>query len=124
MAWTSHGHHIPGTVLNPDDRPKKIARCGGTNICQQCRRDITSYRMTAQADKALSKIEPQTNQILRYFEYGHLPPVLGGVSAPFQELALKLDRILPDGPEKSTALRKLLEGKDAAVRAALDIVEK
>ncbi len=35
-------------------------------------------------------------------------------------LARDLDAILPDGPEKSTALRKLLECKDAAVRAALE----
>jgi hypothetical protein len=43
------------------------------------------------------------------------------VSVPFSELAHRLDLILPNGPEKSVALRKLLEGKDAAVRSALDI---
>lgn len=59
--------------------------------------------------------------ILRYFEYGHLTTKLQEVSKPFCELAHKLDLILPDGPEKSVALRKLLEGKDAAVRSALDI---
>lgn len=61
------------------------------------------------------------NPILRYFATRHLP------RGPLQEasslcgtLARDLDAILPDGPEKSTALRKLLECKDAAVRAALD----
>jgi hypothetical protein len=29
--------------------------------------------------------------------------------------------VLPAGPEKSTGLRKLLEAKDAFVRAALDL---
>ena len=33
----------------------------------------------------------------------------------------KDDDALPDGAEKSAALRKLLEAKDCAVRAALDI---
>lgn len=60
--------------------------------------------------------------ILRYFEYDHLKSRnLRDVSGAFRGLALDLDKDLPDGPEKSTALRKLLESKDAAVRAALDI---
>lgn len=64
-----------------------------------------------------------TNSILRYFTYDHLThPVLRDTSKVFHDLAGELDRDLPDGPEKSVALRKLLESKDAAVRAALDIV--
>ncbi|MBP7630169.1 MAG: hypothetical protein KA758_06925 [Acidimicrobiales bacterium] len=57
--------------------------------------------------------------IMRYFEYGHLPEALAAVSRPFCELAQHIDQNLPGGPEKSVALRKLLESKDAAVRAAL-----
>lgn len=57
--------------------------------------------------------------ILAYFEAGHLPSPLREVSERFGDLARALDRDLPDGPEKSVALRKLLEGKDAAVRASL-----
>ena len=59
--------------------------------------------------------------ILRYFEFGHLPEHLRAVSAPFADLATQLDASLPAGPELSVALRKLLESKDAAVRAALDL---
>ncbi|TQN27480.1 hypothetical protein FHX37_4200 [Haloactinospora alba] len=58
--------------------------------------------------------------ILRYFAYEHLPEHLQEVSRPFAELARHLADTLPAGPETSTALRKLLESKDAAVRAALD----
>jgi len=36
-------------------------------------------------------------------------------------LAEAMIRELPDGPELTTGLRKLLEGKDAFVRAALDL---
>ena len=59
--------------------------------------------------------------ILNYFNVGHLPEDLQGVSKRFKKLAEYLDAELPAGAEKSVALRKLLEGKDAAVRAALDL---
>lgn len=58
--------------------------------------------------------------ILRYFEYGHLKAPQRQVSQSAATLATEWDRTLPDGPEKSVALRKLLEAKDAAVRASLD----
>lgn len=58
--------------------------------------------------------------ILRYFAYEHLPDRLAEISRPFGDLARHLEATLPPGPEKSTALRKLLEAKDAGVRAALD----
>ena len=65
------------------------------------------------------------NAILRYFEYEHLQlEKLKVVSKKFSDLAIELDEILPNGPEKSVALRKLLESKDAAVRAAFDITDK
>jgi len=57
--------------------------------------------------------------IVRFFEYEHLPAKLKAVSRPFQTLAISICETLPDGPERSVALRKLLESKDAAVRAAL-----
>lgn len=57
--------------------------------------------------------------ILRYFEYGHLPQNLAGVSSAFHGLAYDLVFRLPNCAETSTALRKLLEAKDCAVRAAL-----
>lgn len=59
--------------------------------------------------------------IMRYFEYKHLPEKLGQVSIHFFVVAERMDLTLPNGPEKSVALRKLLEAKDAAVRAALDL---
>lgn len=60
-----------------------------------------------------------TTPILRYFVYDHLPDHLARWSKPFSDLAHELDTHLPAGPELSIALRKLLEAKDAAVRAAL-----
>ena len=60
-----------------------------------------------------------SNPIMRYFEYAHLPAHLQEVSAPICELAAQMDERLPDGPEKSAGLRKLLEAKDAFVRSIL-----
>jgi hypothetical protein len=57
--------------------------------------------------------------ILRFFGFEHLPPALREVSKPWCDLAHEVVRTLPRNAERSTALRKLLEGKDAAVRAAL-----
>lgn len=57
--------------------------------------------------------------IMKYFAYSHLPENLQTVSKPFSDLANTLISKLQPGPELSVALRKLLESKDAAVRAAL-----
>lgn len=59
------------------------------------------------------------NPIIKYFHYEHLPERLQTISKPFHELAFMLDTVLPDGPEKSAGLRKLLEAKDCMVRAQL-----
>ncbi len=58
--------------------------------------------------------------IMRYFGFMHLTPgLMRETSRSFAGLAEHVDRTLPNGPEKSVALRKLLEAKDAAVRAVL-----
>jgi hypothetical protein len=58
-----------------------------------------------------------SDHILRYFHYAHLPEELAKHSRPFCELAAHIVRTLPRNPERTVALRKLLEAKDAAVRA-------
>lgn len=57
--------------------------------------------------------------ILRFFEHEHLPTRLKLFPSLLQEVARRVDALLPDGPEKSAGLRKLLEAKDCFVRAAL-----
>lgn len=61
---------------------------------------------------------PAVAAVLQFFAYAHLPAHLQDVSRPFCELAEKI----ADGPqnaEATVALRKLLEAKDAAVRAVM-----
>lgn len=57
--------------------------------------------------------------ILQFFAYGHLPQHLQTVSRSFGLLAQEVIATLPRNPERTVALRKLLEAKDAAVRARL-----
>jgi hypothetical protein len=76
--------------------------------------DPTAPKTGSQAYQQAVGQEP----ILRFFEYSHLPPHLQSVSGPFGELAIVIMK-LPRSAERTVALRKLLESKDAAVRAAL-----
>ncbi len=57
--------------------------------------------------------------LLQFFVYAHLPEHLQMVSKPFGELADHIVKTLPRNPERTVALRKLLEAKDCAVRALL-----
>jgi hypothetical protein len=60
-----------------------------------------------------------TDPILRYFHYSHLPTVLQAASKPFCDLARHIVETLPRNAERTVALRKLLEAKDAGVRASV-----
>lgn len=57
---------------------------------------------------------------LRHFAYAHLPPHLQEISSRIGDVAIFMHEELPDGPEKSAGLRKLLEAKDCFVRAQID----
>jgi hypothetical protein len=60
-----------------------------------------------------------TEPIEQFFAYGHLPTELALVAMPFADLAERIVRELPRNPERTVALRKLLEANDAAVRARI-----
>lgn len=61
----------------------------------------------------------KAEHIIQFFAFAHLPPHLQAVSKPFGELAQNIVDTLPRNPERTVALRKLLEAKDAAMRALL-----
>ena len=63
---------------------------------------------------------PPADHIEQFFAYAHLLPRLQAVSKPFGDLAAHIVETLPRNPERTVALRKLLEAKDAAVRAAFE----
>lgn len=64
-------------------------------------------------------MHPAISHVLKFFSYDHLPPHLQVVSKPFCALAIEVAERAPDNQETTVALRKLLEAKDAAVRAIL-----
>lgn len=64
-------------------------------------------------------VHPATEAILRHFTYDHLPPDLRVVSKQFADIAYAMASSLPSNPETTVCLRKLIEAKDAAVRAAI-----
>lgn len=64
MSYTSHGHHIPGTIKG-EGTVGPVARCGGINVCQRCKSEVdTSFAMIhgdsndyqAMAKKITSKV--------------------------------------------------------------------
>jgi len=62
---------------------------------------------------------PPPDPMEQFFAYAHLPAHLQAISAPFGQLATHIVATLPRNPERTVALRKLLEAKDCAVRALL-----
>lgn len=69
------------------------------------------------APTEFTKDEIAVDAILRYFHYAHLPVVLQARSKPFCDLARLIIDTTPRNAERTIALRKLLEAKDAGVRA-------
>ena len=64
-------------------------------------------------------MHPAVSHVLKFFAHAHLPPKFQEISKPFGILAEEVANRYPDNQETTVALRKLLEAKDAAVRAAL-----
>lgn len=69
--------------------------------------------------EAVGHRHPGVVAIVKYFAWSHLPPHLQQISKPLGDLAVDMVELLPDGPELTAGLRKLLEAKDCFVRAAL-----
>ena len=67
---------------------------------------------------ALQNVSPPIASVLKFFAFAHLPPHLRETSALFCDLANRV-ATGSSNPETTVALRKLLEAKDAAVRALL-----
>ena len=76
--------------------------------------DLMIHEIQPEAE-ARESVEP----ILQFFTWQHLPDRLKVVSMPFGMMAQRLVETLPRNPERTVALRKLLEAKDCAVRAAM-----
>jgi hypothetical protein len=70
-------------------------------------------------DTKSEQAQQPSDPIMQFFSHAHLPMPLAGVSRPFCELAEHICAALPRNAERTVALRKLMEAKDAAVRASI-----
>jgi hypothetical protein len=72
-------------------------------------------------------MHPSIPALLKFFNYDHLPPELQEISKLYHDLAHDLAERLGEiedigpGAQLNRAIQKLLESKDAAVRAALGL---
>jgi hypothetical protein len=99
-------------AVNPHDYLPDYVATWGCLICGQLR-DNPIHTSTERVPMAIE--EP----LLQFFTYEHLRADLQGVSKDFAILAARIVASLPRNPERTVALRKLLEAKDCAVRAKL-----
>lgn len=93
-------------------------RPDGDDICVNGHRYPAKQTVTNK-ETAMIDTAPQPERMLAYFKFDHLPPKLQAISEPWCKLAAHVVETIPASAERTVALRKLLEGKDAAVRAAL-----
>ena len=65
------------------------------------------------------------NAIMRHFDDSHLKDgPLKDCFKKFAALANDIENTIDNGPEKSAALRKLIEAKDCAMRATVEMLDK
>lgn len=76
-------------------------------------------KMEAHSQGSESESGRPVDRMEQFFVYAHLPPHLQAISKPFGDLATHIVATLPSNPERTVALRKLLEAKDCAVRALI-----
>jgi hypothetical protein len=126
LAWRLYGDNGELVVVNEAYVAKHGPQIGGYYVRYED--NYQSYSPASAFEKAYreSSVHPapqrfteeqiKTDDILRFFHYAHLPPHLAEVSRPFCDLAEHIVETCPRTPERTVALRKLLEAKDAAVR--------
>lgn len=109
MSWDTRSCSYLCLALDP--------RCGASCCAEPPGADAQPF-INGNTTTA-TKFNPAIQHVLKFFAYAHLPERLQAISAPFAGLANQIAERSPDSPETTVALRKLLEAKDAAVRAGL-----
>ena len=63
MAYTRHGHQIPGTPVE-GEKPEKKARCGGYPHCTDCRNDTKLALIAAGAKDGNEEQKAQLKKLI------------------------------------------------------------
>lgn len=113
---TDPGFGAGGPVVDPGAE-EYLNQPDGVLTEPETEPELTEEQM-AEANEFLASND-RPHYLMQFFKFEHLPPHLRSVSRPFSKLASDIHSSLPDNPERTTALRKLLEAKDCAVRAQL-----
>ena len=93
--------------------------CGSPSPDFKPRRRVFYFGDTMATNTNELTDKASSDRMLKWFEFAHLPEHLQLISQPFAQLAIMVCVHTEPGPERTVALRKLLEAKDAAVRARL-----
>lgn len=132
-VWALKIAAVSGTVIMPADSDYLPIDLGEEFVAKHKPEAGGYYVQYADGYKSFSPAEAFENgytpvptaagggddPIVQFFAYWHLPAHLQEVSRVFAHVAYRLLAMVPRNPERTVALRKLLEAKDAAVRARL-----
>lgn len=118
LAGPSIELHISGAVFT------QVVAVGEVFRIDLHRLDEEAARLVTEQSPQMAQSEPEADAplvdpLLQFFEFAHLPPHLAEISGSFAQLAHEICAVLPRNPERTVALRKLLEAKDCAVRARI-----
>lgn len=108
-----------GGAVDATDAPTRVEPGASHEVYIHGSRSVRVDEVQTDTAAPAPDHDPAREHIMQYFAYGHLPVQLAAVSKPFGDLAVAMVATLPRNPERTVALRKLLEAKDAAVRARL-----
>lgn len=106
----------PAQLIAPGERKSFYISTGRSVVVSEVL--ISELDEVDQATVGARTKPADVEPIVQFFASGHLPPDLADISRRFRELVDEVLR-LPRNAERSVALRKLLEAKDAAVRAKI-----
>lgn len=108
-------------ILNRDictDNANENAGENGDGYLVRYKDGYVSWSPSKAFEEAYCKIGRE-DRMLKWFSFEHLPPKLKKISKTFYNQAIFIASNIDSGPERTAAMRKLLEAKDAAVRAVV-----
>lgn len=80
----------------------------------------TTYGTSEHAARVTEGRHPGVRDGLQWLTFAHLPEALQRFSIPFYMAAVRtIEEITTDSPELTTAINRLIEAKDSAVRAGI-----
>lgn len=107
-------------AVEPHKHEPKQHRDGKEPWCTECGLTAIFTEPKALTYHHMTGARPEgAPDIMRFFNYAHLPHSLATISKPFCELAWDMHDKLADGEQKEFCLLQLLVAKDAAVRTAV-----